>query len=274
MLNRRTFLQTGLGTSLALGAGASLLLSGGTHALAQRAGGIDYGANKLDIYPASAPNAPVLAYVHGGAWRAGSRGAVGSMPDYFNALGYTFVSIGYTLHPRANVDRQSAEIGQAIGWIGNNIAQYGGDPSRIALSGHSAGCHLSCLAVLSGRAPSVRALIANDTAAYDVAYLAQVSGGRLGILYSAPFRDQSQWRNWSPISYAGGGGQLPVLVAWSGGGVRPDVSQRYANALANAGHPVTRFNGAGYNHLSIRSAMGKRGDRLTQAMTNFLAANI
>lgn len=270
MLNRRTFLQTGL----ALGLGAATATSVLMPKMALAARGIDYGANKLDIYPAATANAPVLAYVHGGAWRAGSRSAVGSMPDYFNAMGYTFVSIGYTLHPRANVDRQSAEIGQAIAWIRNNIAQYGGDPSRIALSGHSAGCHLSCLAVLSGRAPSVRALIANDTAAYDVAYLAQVSGGRLGILYSAPFRDQSQWRNWSPISYAGGGGQLPVLVAWSGGGVRPDVSQRFANALANAGHPVTRFNGAGYNHLSIRSAMGKRGDRLTQAMTNFLAANI
>lgn len=273
MIDRRAFLQTGLRTGIGLAAGTSLLLPA-TDALAQSARGIDYGSNKLDIYSPGTANAPVLVYVHGGAWRAGSRGSVGAMPSYFNSLGYVFVSVGYTLHPRADVDRQSAQIGQAISWIRNNIAQYGGDSTRIALVGHSAGCHLACLATLSGRAPAVRALIANDTAAYDVAYLAQISGGKLGILYAAPFRDRSKWRNWSPISYAGGGGGLPVMVAWSGGGVRPDVSQRFANALANAGHPVTRFNGTGYNHLSIRSAMGKRGDRLTQAMTNFLAQTV
>ena len=66
-------------------------------ALAARSTTVSYGSGKLDIYPAASAAAPVVAYVHGGAWRAGSRGEVGSMPEHFNALGYVFVSIGYTL---------------------------------------------------------------------------------------------------------------------------------------------------------------------------------
>ncbi len=89
----------------------------------------------------------------------------------------------------------------------------------------------------------MRALVANDTAAYDVAYLAQINNDRLPILYAGPFKDRSKWSQWSPITYAGGGGGIPVLVAWSGGRDREEISQRFANALEAAGHPVIRFDG-------------------------------
>jgi acetyl esterase/lipase len=235
---------------------------------------ISYGANQLDIYPAGNDNAPVVVYAHGGAWRAGSKRSVGSMPAYFNGMGYIFVSVGYTLYPRADVDRQAREIGQAIGWIRANISKYGGNPDRIAVMGHSAGCHLMSLATLSGLAPGVRALIANDTAAYDVAYLAELYNGRLPQLYAPAFRDKAKWHNWSPISYAGGGDGMPVLVAWSGGRFRDRISQRFASQLEASGHPVTRFDGSRYNHLSISSAVGRRGDALTETINQFLQRSI
>ena len=92
----------------------------------------------------------------------------------------------------------------------------------------------------SGLAPHVKALVAVDTGAYDIPYLVKISGGRLPILYAA-LNTPSKWRNWSPISYAGGASGMPVLVAWSGARFRVDVSTHFADALAAHGHPVTRF---------------------------------
>jgi acetyl esterase/lipase len=229
---------------------------------------VSYGAGKLDIYSPGGSGAPILVYVHGGAWKAGSKSQVGAMPDYFNKRGYVFVSVGYSLG--SNVGQQADQVGQAINWVRANAASFGGDAGRVAVMGHSAGCHLSSLAVLSGRAQGVRALVANDTAAYDVAYLAQINNDRLPILYAGPFKDRSKWSQWSPITYAGGGGGVPVLVAWSGGRDRDEISQRFATALESAGHPVIRFDGSSYNHISISKAVGRSRDPLNRAVTQFL----
>lgn len=267
MIDRRTFVA---GTAAAL-AGLALPLAGARPARAEAFRGISYGADRLDVYTPGTANAPVIVYVHGGAWRMGSKGEGRPVARYYNTIGYVVVSVAYSLS--ANAERQAREVGQAVTWVRQNISRYGGNPERIAMMGHSAGCHLASLASLSGLAPGVRALVANDTGAYDLQYLADIHGGRLPVLYGALNR-RGKWPNWSPISYAGGGGAMPVLVAWSGAEFRRKVSTRFADALAANGHPVTRFDGQGYSHLSIRGAMSRRGDRLNTAITNFLAANV
>lgn len=264
-MDRRRFLALGAATI-----GLWPLLRSG----AAFAGGTSqsYGSGKLDLYPITGQSgesgAPILIYVHGGAWKAGSKSSVGAMPQYFNSLGTVFVSVGYSLG--ANVGQQASQIGEAVAWVAQNAAQLGGDPARIALMGHSAGCHLSCLAVLTGQAPAVRALVANDTAAYDLAFLADINNGRLPLLYASPFRDRSKWPQWSPISHAAGGNAIPVLVAWSGGRNRQKISQRFAAALEAGGHKVVRFDGSAYNHISISRAVGKPKDPLNRAVTQFL----
>ena len=267
MIDRRNFVT---GASAAL-AGMALPLLDTRLAEAKALKGISYGSNKLDLYTPGSDNAPVIVYVHGGAWRLGNRGEGRPVAEAFNSLGYAVASIDYSLS--ADAERQAREVGQAVSWVKSNISRYGGNSSRVAVMGHSAGCHLASLAVLSGLAPPVSALVANDTGAYDIAYLAKISGGRLPILYSA-LNTPAKWRQWSPISYVGGAGGMPVLVAWSGAKFRVAVSTRFADALASHGHPVTRFNGTGYSHFSIRSGMSKRGDRLNTAITQFLAANV
>lgn len=267
MIDRRKFV---IGSVAAL-TGLSLPLLDARIAQAKTLSGISYGSNKLDIYTSGSDNAPIIVYVHGGAWRMGSRGEGRAVAEAFNPLGYVVVSVGYTLS--ADAERQAREVAQAVAWVRANISKYGGNPDRIAMMGHSAGCHLASLAALSGLASGVKALVANDTGAYDLQYLADIHGGRLPILYGA-LNKPAQWRNWSPISYASGAAGMPVLVAWSGAKFRVQVSTRFADALAAGGHPVTRFNGSSYSHFSIRSAMSKHGDRLNTAIAQFLAANI
>lgn len=266
-LTRRDFAKLGM----AFGA-ASALGHGPAFAATRRT--FDYGPNKLDWYPArnGGANAPIVIFVHGGAWALGDRGQVHRKPEHFTKLGYHFVSVSYTLFPAANAQTQALQVGAAVNWVAKNAKRMNADPNRIALMGHSAGCHLSSLATLTGATLSVKALVCNDTRAYDLAFLAKSNGGSLPMLYKAPFTRRSMWPAWSPISYTGLKEQPPTLVAWSSGSGRDRVSKRFADALENDGVEVHRFDGKrGYNHISINSRMGGERGGLTSAVEQFLA---
>lgn len=235
---------------------------------------LNYGSNNLDWYPAqsNSAKAPILIFAHGGAWALGNRGQVGAKARHFTKAGYNFASVSYTLFPAANAQTQALQIGEAVNWVHANAAKLGGDPERIALMGHSAGCHLSSLATLTGAALPVKALVCNDTRAYDLPFLAEVSGGSLPALYAPAFKRRKMWDAWSPISYTGLKQQPPTLVAWSGGRGRDKVSKHFADALERDGTEVHRYDGKRrYNHISINSRMGSERGKLTKAVDTFLA---
>lgn len=266
---RRNIIKNSIVGSLSAGL---LLPSLSANAASKRT--LNYGENKLDWYPSrdNNPNAPIVIFVHGGAWALGNRSQVGAKARHFTKNGYNFASVTYTLFPRANAQTQALQIGQAVNWIHANAAQLGGNPEKIALMGHSAGCHLSSLATLTGAAVPVKALICNDTRAYDLPFLAKSSGGSLPALYAPAFRRKRTWDAWSPISYTGLKIQPPTLVAWSGGHGRDKVSKRFADALERDGNEVHRYDGKRrYNHISINSRMGSENGRLTKAVDTFLA---
>lgn len=271
-ISRREF-TTGLIASPAVLSGFSLL----DEAHAARKSTHRYGSNSLDWYPArsTTKNAPVLIYVHGGAWALGNRGQVHSKPKHFTSNGYHFVSVTYTLLPAANAQTQALQVGEAVNWVYANASRFGADPERIALMGHSAGCHLSSLATLTGAAAPVKALVCNDTRAYDLPFLAKLSGGGLPALYAPAFSNRKMWQAWSPISYSGLKQQPPTLVAWSGGRGRDRVSKRFADALEYDGTDVSRYDGKRrYNHFSIDRRMGRERKGLTQAIDSFLSQKL
>ncbi len=265
MFTRRQFILTASTT------GASTILGLPLIASAATSRGISYGANKLDVYsPTGKSGRPIMIFVHGGAWALGNRGQVGRKPKFFMRAGFVFVSVGYSLYPAVNALTQAKQIAQAVAFIRNNAERFGGDPDRIILMGHSAGCHLASLATLSGLVPGIRGLICNDTGAYDLHYLAKINGGSLPVIYAAPFRKRKFWIPWSPITYTGNNPYLPVLVPWSGVRNRDRITANFIKSLRNNDADVTPFDGTAYSHLSINKAVGKRGDKLTSAMLEFV----
>jgi acetyl esterase/lipase len=94
--------------------------------------------------------APVMIYVHGGAWVIGNKEEQGK-PMMFElvARGWVCVAINYRLSPKATWPDQIVDCKRAIAWVHEHIAEYGGDPSFIAISGGSAGGHLCALAALT-----------------------------------------------------------------------------------------------------------------------------
>jgi len=96
-------------------------------------------ALSLDVYPATGADLPVVIFVHGGGWFRGDKSNVDAKPVGFNARGFVFVSVNYRLIPEVDVTRQMQDVARAVAWVKENIGQYGGDPSRMFLMGHSAG---------------------------------------------------------------------------------------------------------------------------------------
>jgi acetyl esterase/lipase len=98
--------------------------------------------------------APVLLEVPGGAWMLGSkRGQAHPLMSHLAELGWICVSINYRLSPRATWPDHIVDVKRAIAWIKEHIGEYGGDPDWIAITGGSAGGHLSSLAALTPNLP-------------------------------------------------------------------------------------------------------------------------
>ena len=94
--------------------------------------------------------APVLVYIHGGAWVIGDKREQGlPMLHELVQRGWVCVAINYRLSPKATWPDHIIDCKRALAWVRAHIHEYGGDPSFVALSGGSAGGHLSALAALT-----------------------------------------------------------------------------------------------------------------------------
>jgi len=107
----------------------------------------DGAGETLDVFPAAAPasGAPVLVFIHGGYWRSLDKADHSFVAPTFNAHGALVVVPNYALCPAVSVEHITLQLARALVWVWRHAAQYGGDPSRIALAGHSAGGHLATM---------------------------------------------------------------------------------------------------------------------------------
>ena len=86
---------------------------------------------------------PVIAFIHGGAWRAGSKnGGLNQLYEFLTSGEYVGVSIGYRLSQHAKWPAKIHDCKAAIRWIKANANKFGLDGDRIAVHGTSAGGHL------------------------------------------------------------------------------------------------------------------------------------
>jgi acetyl esterase/lipase len=126
---------------------------------------ISYGPNGrdhlLDIWrlPEQTPGrrAPVLVQVPGGAWTISEkRGQAYPLMSRLVELGWICVSINYSRSPRSAWPAHIVDVKRAIAWVRENIADYGGDPDFIAITGGSAGAHVGALAALTANDPELQ----------------------------------------------------------------------------------------------------------------------
>jgi acetyl esterase/lipase len=100
----------------------------------------------LDVYTRpDVPSKGVIVFVHGGYWDTGSKNDYPFVADSFTELGYTTVVVGYRLVPTVTFPAYVEDVALGVKWTVDNISQYGGNPDKIFLMGHSAGAHIAAL---------------------------------------------------------------------------------------------------------------------------------
>jgi len=102
--------------------------------------------------PAADPGAlrPVLLQIHGGGWVIGDKGQQGlPLMLQMAADGWVCVAMNYRLSPKATWPDHLVDVKRALAWVREHIAEYGGDPARISVTGGSAGGHLAAMLALT-----------------------------------------------------------------------------------------------------------------------------
>lgn len=104
---------------------------------------------KLDVFrPAGAKDKPVLLVLHGGGWMIGDKnffGIYGDVARGFAKQGFVVVAANYRLSPAVRHPEHIKDVARAYAWTRKNIKDYGGNPDKIFVCGHSAGGHLAAL---------------------------------------------------------------------------------------------------------------------------------
>jgi len=186
-----------------------------------------------DVYlpRAGVENAAVLLQIHGGAWIVGNKRQQGRpLMNRMAAAGWVCVAINYRLAPRAKFPDAIVDVKLALAWIREHIAEYGGDPDRIVVSGGSAGAHLAAMAALTVNDPEYQpGFESADTSVLacvplypptDLLALFEDGGPWMRWLIrrttplvfgATPTEDPERYRHWSPVTLVRPG-LVPFLV--------------------------------------------------------------
>ena len=214
---------------------------------------------QLDIYRTAKADAPVMIYIHGGAWRNGAA-------KDFAFLAETYINAGASLVIPDFVQVQDAggslipmiqQVRSAVAWVYKNASIFGGDSQRLYISGHSSGAHLSgCTLVTDWE---------NDFALPpDI-----IKGGLLvsGMYDLKPVRlsKRSKYVNFTDEIEQALSSQrhldrlnAPMIVAY-GTCETPEFqrqSRDFSAAVKTAGKPVELIVGEGFNHFEMQETFG------------------
>lgn len=180
---------------------------------------------------------PVLLFVHGGNWNSGSKNLYGFFGRNFAKKDVVVVIPSYTLSPDANYNQMTQEIATAIKWVGSEIDNYGGNPEKLFVTGHSAGGHLVALATMNpkyGLKPgTVSGIILNDAAGLDMNhYLENYPPTDENNYLTTWTNNPEEWKNASPIYFLNK--ETPPFLIYLGTKTYPSIkvaNERFLDKL-------------------------------------------
>lgn len=107
----------------------------------------DASGERLDFFPTNRSDAPLLVFIHGGWWRSLDKSDFSFVASPYVHAGINVAVTNYTLAPQASIADIVLQQLRAIAWLYRNADKYDFDPNRIVVAGHSAGAHLSAMAM-------------------------------------------------------------------------------------------------------------------------------
>jgi arylformamidase len=239
---------------------------------------------KLDVYaPAAARDAAVLVFVHGGEWAKGDKTEIRFKPRFFNENGVIFVAVNYRLSGTDKHPAQVNDVASAIKWVRENIATYGGNPDKIVLMGHSAGCHIVSMVGLDPRPlatvdltpAQLTAVVAWSGGAYDLVDKVRQGGMYAGYINTNFGPDEAAWRDASPVNHVGDAKPMPHFLyasAEAGNATSKVAAESLAAKIRSAGGQAETLLLAGKDHSGANNDIGADGDTIGPQLLAFIRA--
>lgn len=244
----------------------------------------------LDIYaPPGAKNLPVVFWIHGGGWVTGDKTSVQEKPRAFTGRGFVFVSTNYRLLPNVEMQTIFRDVAKSLRWVHAHIAEYGGDPNRVLVMGHSAGAQLAALVCVDDRylkAEGVpfsilKGCVPVDGDTYDVPAIIETAETRRRVHGQPPAKfghrekfgnDPAKHRDYSAVTHVARDKGIPPFLVLHVADHPDNTAQafRLGAVLKEAGVPVKVFGAKGTNHTRINAELGIEGDPSTKELYDFL----
>jgi acetyl esterase/lipase len=258
---------------------------------------IEYGParrNRLDVLAPEdgRTGCPVLLQIHGGAWFSGNKEEQGQpLMRHLVRQGWVCVAPNYRLSPKATFPDHLVDVKMALAWAREHIAEYGGDPSFICVTGGSAGGHLAALVGLTANMPefqpgfehvdtSVQACVP-VYAVVDFLNTAQVRHGLTLRLYNHLMSrmlmktrcsdDDAGWRRASPLSHVRA--ELPPFFVVQGAQdtlVWREEPRYFVEQMRSAGNTMVGYAEVPYAQHAFEIMVTRRSTYTVRAITAFL----
>lgn len=244
----------------------------------------------LDVYwPKEAKNLPVVFWIHGGGWQTGDKSDVQIKPKVFTEKGFLFVSTNYRLLPSVDMTTLIQDVAKSVRWVHDHIAEYGGDPKRLLVMGHSAGAQLAALICTDERylkaeglsLAITKACVPVDGDTFDIPAIIETAETRWRVhgLPKAKFghrekfgNDPAKHRDFSAVTHVSKEKAIPPFFILHVAG-HPDTTAqavRLGNTLKEAGFPATVFAARESTHSKVNADIGLPEDPATKALFEFL----
>ena len=248
----------------------------------------------LDVVsPKGASNAPVVFWIHGGGWQTGDKSSVQIKPQSFVDKGYVFVSTNYRLLPEVDMETIVRDVAKSVHWVSDHIAEYGGDPKRIFIMGHSAGAQLAALVCTDDRflkaegvsLSSIKGCVPVDGDTFDVPAIITTAEMRRLAHSQPPVKnghrekfgnDPEKHKNLSAVTHIGKGKSIPAFLILHVAG-HPDTTaqaQRLGSVLSESGVSAKVFGAKETTHSKINEDLGVPADPSTKALFEFMAESL
>jgi arylformamidase len=217
----------------------------------------DGARQRLDVFSAGAPGAPTLVFIHGGYWQQNDKEPFAFLGGGLLPAGFNLANVEYTLAPAARMDQIVAEVRAAVAWVIDHAKELGGDPGRVFVSGHSAGGHLTAMAMNDPRVAGGIAI----SGIYDLEPI------RLNYLNEKLGLDAAEAPRNSPMLHLPS--RAAPLVVTVGLGELPELirqSEEYATTWRKRGLPGQYLPLAGHDHFSILDELARPDGELVAAL--------
>lgn len=227
---------------------------------------IPYGThlrNRLDVYfpPQIFEPRPVVIFFYGGSWKRGQRTNYRFVGQALTSRGLVAVIPDYRTYPAGRFPDFMEDAAQALDWVLGHIREYGGDPARVYLLGHSAGAHIAALLTLDARYLD-RLGLARCHLRGTVGLAGPYAFDPLAYRSVRPVFEHLEDPDVArPITFAQKG--APPMLLLHGGAdtvVRPENSERLAKRLREVGSPAryVRYEDVGHVGIVLALAAGFR----------------